>query len=143
MIELKHMNNNFLWKAFLVLIIVGVLDWVGIWLQLFWTVSWYDIPVHFLGGFWVGSMVVWFISQRKSQVSLSYRKLFVTVLAWTILVGLLWEVFELAIGVTSFLDGFNYVSDTSKDLLMDTLGGFLVAWINKSSLISNQFSDLK
>lgn len=40
---------------------------------------------------------------------------------FTILVGLVWEYFELIIGVTD-LAAFEYWGDTGMDIVMDTLG---------------------
>lgn len=107
---------------FWVLFIVGVLNAVAYRLYLFWTVIWFDMVMHFLGGLFVALFFFWILSLFKSK--LSYTEKLILGAVFTILVGLVWEYFELIIRVTD-LASPEYWGDTGMDIIMDTLGGTL------------------
>ena len=75
----------------------------------YWYYPWLDVPVHFLGGAFMGSAVVGFLGKAKPRTFL------LVVVAGA--VG--WELFELLINTEREA---NFALDTSLDLLMDTLG---------------------
>ncbi len=114
-------------NTFALLVLVGVLDLMGIYLYLYWTVWWFDMVTHFLAGSVVGlaTLLVW----QKFSITTDEK---VSKIIWSaviggLLVGLLWEEFELYFDLTSFSDGMAYVTDTVSDLILDTLGAFLGA----------------
>lgn len=107
---------------FWVLFIVGALNAVAYRLYLFWTVIWFDMVMHFLGGLFVALFFFWILSLFKSK--LSYTEKLILGAVFTILVGLVWEYFELIIRVTD-LASPEYWGDTGMDIIMDTLGGTL------------------
>lgn len=75
----------------------------------YWYYPWLDVPVHFLGGAFMGSAVIGFLGKLKPRTFL------LAVAAGAI--G--WELFELLINAEREA---NFILDTSLDLLMDTLG---------------------
>ena len=87
----------------------------------FWysLISYFDVIMHTLGGFWVG-MFFFYIFSMGNGVPRS-GKLFLRVVLCTLMIGLLWEFFEYVvfniIAVTSW-DGV----DTSSDIFFDILG---------------------
>ncbi|HEU4677272.1 MAG TPA: hypothetical protein VFS75_00975 [Candidatus Paceibacterota bacterium] len=96
---------------------------------LYWKYLWLDIPMHALGGAVVmlGLFILPFfriaLPARLSSFSGS--------LALVLLVGVLWELFEVAFGL-SLPPGSHesYAADTLTDLVMDLMGGaagYLVA----------------
>jgi len=101
-------------------------------LFLYWTVEWFDILMHFLGGLFIGifSSYVLFGSglfKIKSHAVI----LFIVVMASVLVVGLTWELWELFAGLSSVLrDQF----DTVLDLVMDTLGGLVAFYYVKKKL---------
>lgn len=42
-----------------------------------------------------------------------------------LVIGLLWEFYELYLGMVFLSDGLAYVIDTTKDIIVDTSGAFL------------------
>ncbi len=54
-----------------------------------------------------------------------------------LILGIIWEVFEVTNGITFFSDGVLYLVSTSSDLLMDVSGG-IVASIYAWKIISRQ-----
>lgn len=106
---------------FFTLVTVTVLYFVGLALYLIWVLWWYDILLHFLGGVWVGLAVCTVLRFYERQPRLWH------VIAGILVVGVAWELFEVAVGAPREA---NYALDTSIDLVMDTLGsivGLLVA----------------
>ena len=114
-------------KAFLALAITGILNWVSYKLYLYWTVWWIDMVVHFFGGLTVGLTITWLMSLNRDFSMSKVSRILTAVILGTIFVGVLWEIFELYFQITSLADGINYWTDTTSDLIMDTLGG-IFAW---------------
>ena len=75
----------------------------------YWYFPWLDVPVHLLGGLFMGTAVVGVLGRFRPRIFL----IVVTVGA----VG--WELFELGINYTREI---NFVFDTALDLLMDAIG---------------------
>lgn len=88
---------------------------------LYWRFEWIDVPMHFLGGLTIGTLIIAFWYRRKRV-----RFLFSAIAAF---VG--WEVFEYAFGVPREA---NYVLDTALDLMMDTLGALVAYTIARLTL---------
>ena len=77
---------------------------------------------HFLGGVWIALFIAWGYA--------SFEKRFYPVIAVLAAfgVGLCWEYFEVAAGMT-FVDAPRYMTDTISDIVMDTVGGAFVAFV--------------
>lgn len=110
-------------RALFLLILVAILNYIAEVFYFHWTLWWYDLGLHFLGGFCAGTAFMYFA--YKLQI-LSFEKIKAIVFAFifVFLVGFAWEVFEIWIGHTSFSDGISYVRDTVSDLIIDCCGGF-------------------
>jgi hypothetical protein len=76
---------------------------------LYWQYRWLDTPMHLLGGFALGSLVI--------ALLFRYRPAYYV--AAMLFVAISWEVFEVALGLPQPAD---YLLDTAHDLLNDTLG---------------------
>ena len=84
---------------------------------LFFYWRWFDIPMHFLGGFFAAAVSLWcFFNKLKHN-----REIFLASFFGDFLIGAVWELFEYFTGLTFVVYG-NYVFDTIKDFLMDGLG---------------------
>lgn len=86
---------------------------------------WFDIPLHFLGGFCAALVSLFFYShfhRRKAGFMSSTRAFFVATVG-VIAVGVMWELFEYFTDITFNAIG-DYALDTVKDLGMDILGGY-------------------
>lgn len=106
--------------------VVGILNWIATHFYLYWTVYEFDSLVHFLGGILVALFFLWFyfysgfFSPKRRDFNQFLKISFLSIL----FVGVLWEAFELIVGVTGFLDK-EYVYDTTLDLIMDFLGALV------------------
>ena len=128
------MFKNKLFKhAFGVLILFGLLIFMADKLYLYWTVIWMDLVMHFLGGVWVVLVILWIWSIRKNFILPNKTKTLKICIVGVMIVGLLWEVYELLIGAVRPSEGYRYWADTSSDLIMDYVGaifgGFYGFWL--------------
>lgn len=85
--------------------------------------------MHFLGGLYIGIMAIWFFFFSGfigwNIKTASKARVFYISLISAIMVGLLWEIFEIYAGVV-IIDK-NYPLDTIIDIIMDILGASGVA----------------
>lgn len=109
---------------FILILIIGILHISAMEFYLYWTFPWFDIPMHFLGGLWVGVTSIWFFffsgHAGKFTSQLTTRNIFTVSIASVIVIGILWEIFEIYAGVPMLTA--DYPLDTSVDLLVDILG---------------------
>lgn len=116
------LKSKLFWTQFALLLVVVALYAVGLYWYLFWRIWWYDMPMHFLGGLWVGLCTGWLLEWFQVP-----RRRDITIFLASLAVGVAWEVFEYAVGLTRGEIGF--VFDTAHDLLNDVAGGLLAALI--------------
>jgi hypothetical protein len=94
---------------------------------------WFDIIMHFLGGYWIGLSALWFIFLSgylgSITANISKKSIIFISLFSVLIIGLSWEIFEIVAGVP--VTG-NYALDTSIDLVMDLIGGFAASTFFKS-----------
>ena len=111
-------------RAFWIFVVVGVLNFFADKLYLHWSAGWFDIVLHFLGGLCVAMFALWLISAKFELKNWSSRKISMVAVFGALLIGVLWEIYELYFGITFLSDGARYFADTAKDLTMDLVGGF-------------------
>ena len=90
--------------------------------KFYWYSSiWYfDMLMHFLGGFWVGLAYFYLFSTKGKPFD--FTQTTYTAIIAVLLVGLSWEIFEFLVDKTIAQNGFNFL-DTTSDLLFDLAGG--------------------
>ncbi len=115
----------FIALAFLASIHYLAMSW-----SLYWIYSWFDIPIHAIGGVVValGSQSSFFKRLFRVEV-----QTFVRCMTLVMVVGISWEVFEWQVGI---IDSLVYLFDTGLDLCMDFLGGvlgYIIASVLRSS----------
>lgn len=101
--------------ALLSAILLWFLNYIALIFHFYWTVIWYDIMMHFLGGLTIGVFLL-AIFKIANISTKAFSVLFA--LAMAISVG--WEIFEYVNEIIDTRD--NYVLDTTYDLIMDALG---------------------
>ena len=85
----------------------------------YFSIWWFDMPMHILGGFWVGLVFIWFLKPKD----LSFNAVLKIILG-ALFIGLLWEVFEIFAYNFITQTPFN-VLDTLSDLCFDLAGAGL------------------
>ena len=108
----------------LVLTTVGSLDVVlGVGFSFYNRYPYFDVLVHILGGVWAGLFAAWALSHRPFRFALDFWQ----IVAAALCAGIVWEVFEAYVALTTFpADTF----DTIKDLIDDAIGGVIAAYIS-------------
>lgn len=102
---------------FSLLAIINLLSMKFFWYQ---AISWFDMPMHFIGGFTTLLLLAYLFYSRLQYDFLFYRKIIFLILG-AILVGFLWEVFEYVFN--NIIAGIPWdMVDTSADLFWDTTG---------------------
>ena len=108
------------------ILFIHALATVNFW---YWRFPWFDIPMHFFGGFWVAMAFLYF--DPKIEILKINGLKFLTdaaaVLAFVALIGIFWEFFEF---ISDFLieskrSGLFQAgaADTLGDLFFDLVGG--------------------
>ncbi len=93
--------------------IVNFLAMKFYWYSSLW---WFDMPMHFLGGFFLGMLGIYILSLKDFNFS-EFLKIFLFVLV----IGIGWEVFEVLVNQISH-NPF-YILDTISDIFFDVSGG--------------------
>ena len=131
------MKRILLAEIFFIGISVAVLHKIALSLSLYWTVWWFDIAMHFLGGALIAFITLFFIYDSKF-FNFSIRKpivIFAASLGATLIVGLSWELWELFVG---FTDAYKDQVDTIADLINDTLGAIAVYLYSKNKICQKE-----
>lgn len=106
-----------------VIIVVALLHFIALQFYLYWTVWWFDVLLHFLGGFWISLVAVWFVYfsnlYKRADYSSLWDILYVGVIV-TLFVAVGWEVFEWYAGI--IVDSQDYWTDTIGDVIMGVIG---------------------
>ena len=127
-------------KAIIFLIIVLASNFVGMYFGFdnFW---WFDVSLHFLGGFFVAMLMVHYLTDIKGLRITDYElrplKKYLIIIGAVSFIGVIWEFaeYDATQTLTELLyDNFGFriyfigdLNDTIKDLFMDILGAF--AWL--------------
>ncbi len=119
-------SKGIIWLLAVSALLLGVLQTLALEYYLYWTVWWFDILMHFLGGFWIGLIVLWFYKAFLGERARSDHGYLVSLLG-VILVGVAWEVMELLGGLTGGEEG--YAFDTILDLIMDIVGAIVATYV--------------
>ena len=106
-------------------ILLWLLNYIAIQFYFYWTIAWYDIMMHFLGGLTIGVFLIYLLK----IFSLSTRS-FLTIFILAMAISIAWEIFEY-INDLNPIEG--YMTDTLLDFLMDALGIF-VAYLTVSRI---------
>lgn len=122
--------------AFLALLIAA-LHFVASAYYLYWSVWWFDILMHFLGGLFIGASALWlFYFEVPAPLRLRLSA-FATAFAAVAAVGVSWEIFEKVVGA---YQPENYTLDTTLDLAMDVVGMLAAYLIYTRLLWKNEHS---
>lgn len=106
---------------------LGLISFIAAW-HLFGVVSnfyettlWCDVVAHFLGGVWIIFLLRWLFD--LGFLPQSFKQFFVLI-GTVLVVGILWEAFEIIGGITAFTQK-DYWFESIKDVCVDVLGGYV------------------
>lgn len=121
------MNKRLFRNTAILFFIIGVSNYLGNKLYLYWTTWWHDMIMHFIAGVVVAMTAVLFYQIFFKKYNWFKNNLVLLSVLVTLVVGILWEYFEMRFEITSLADGMEFWTDTSSDLFLDVLGGYLGA----------------
>ena len=120
--------NKYLFPSIVVLLVIAILHALFLHFYIYWTLRWVDIPIHILAGVWIVLTLSWVLGWLKPEIKISFSR----AILWGLIVGGLWEISELLLGINSPI-AQGYIADTVKDLIDDVIGSalgfFVVRWI--------------
>jgi hypothetical protein len=104
-------------------VVVGVLNYIATVKHLYWSTSEFDSVVHFFGGAFVASFFVWFYFFSGFFVPKSRNFVdFLKIAFWgSLFIAVSWEIYELVMGEAEIQQA-EYPYDTTLDFIMDLLG---------------------
>jgi|GEM_PF-440396 len=108
----------------LLIIFIAGLHIAAMRFNLYFSIWWFDIPMHFLGGLWSGLFVIFYSLLRTHSrgEAPSHTRVLCVGLGAAIVFGLAWELYEYLFGFT-FTTKSSYGFDTIVDMILDMLGG--------------------
>ena len=125
----------------LIILAIAIFNFAGIGQGWYWTIWWYDIPLHLAGGALV-ALLFFYLFREKWHI-FDFREhpfaAFILAMGFVALIGVLWELFEYGVDVIvlakhSFPSAQPSLADTMGDFVNDLLGGtvlFLI-WRNRN-----------
>ena len=123
-----YMSKRWFPKILLFFIItIGVVNALAAHFFLYWKLPWLDIPMHFLGGAWIGLMILWvyYLSGKFKDVPENRRSIpyiYGLTVTITMIIGILWEIFEFSLDLFIVFGEFNGFYDTISDLIFAIVG---------------------
>ena len=92
----------------------------------YYSIWYFDIIMHFLGGIWLGLVFIWLFWGKEFNL-----KLFLKIILGVLLISVLWEIFEIIFNNILAGDPFNFL-DTTSDVFCDLAGGtFAIFYFSK------------
>ncbi len=93
------------------------------------------MPMHFLGGLFIGLVCIWFLTSEETSLRLSWD-LILKIFLGVLLIGVLWELFEIVFYQIIADSPFNAL-DTIHDIFFDLSGGlFAIIFFFKRIMFS-------
>jgi hypothetical protein len=126
------MNRPLIKEIFWLSLLISVMHYAALKFFYYWTISWYDILMHLMGGFLIALIAIYILINFFHSAILEDKKITaILILSFVLIVGLGWELWELFLGFTDVIaDRF----DTLIDILMDFIGGYFAFLYNKKFL---------
>lgn len=121
------MDRKKLIKRLIYLILfIFVMNFIADKFYWYFSIWYFDMFMHFFGGFWIGLVSLYFIFNKDKDSLVDFKfltpKFILKILFYVLLIGLGWEIFEILVNNVTIQDSFNYL-DTFSDLFFDLSGG--------------------
>ena len=115
-------RKKLLARIVILMILLFIFDRLASKFYWYFTVWWFDMPMHFFGGIWVG---LFFLYAYKVK-NISLRSVIEVTLS-VLVMGILWEIFEFYVfnGIGRY--PFDLL-DTFSDIFFDLAGGLTAVW---------------
>jgi hypothetical protein len=99
----------------------------------YYSIWYFDMIMHFCGGFFISLLLFWLL--KVKEVSL---KSILKIILGVLIIGVLWEFFEIMVNKTIAQNPFNFL-DTISDIFFDLAGGSMASiYFLKRIFIKNE-----
>jgi len=121
------MRKTILIKLTALLYVITTFHLLALYFFWYWSIWWFDILLHFLGGVWVGgtALLILFLSKSDTRPLKTFTAYLISFLA-VLVIGTLWELFEFSLD-TFIIFQTNDISDTLSDIGADIAGGIFAS----------------
>lgn len=120
-------TTTLLWLTLCITGFIAVAHYLAYEFTLYYQYPWLDVPMHILGGI---TAAFGFLLLPVFHIELPERYIdLLPVLAFVLVIGLVWELFEIWIGLP-LIEG-TYEQDLFGDLAMDLVGGALGFYLGR------------
>ncbi len=119
------MKHKLLFLTFISVAVLATLHFIASAFYFYWTLGWFDNLMHFLGGFSIGLLSLWFYfhSGIIKKLVPNQKQAILKSLFFVIVIGVGWEVFEYLNGLTQSTE--SYPLDVIHDLIADSVGAIV------------------
>ncbi|PIP69199.1 hypothetical protein CO033_01090 [Candidatus Nomurabacteria bacterium CG_4_9_14_0_2_um_filter_32_10] len=123
-------SKKLLIRLILIIFLIFLLNYLA--MEFYWYSSiWYlDMPMHFLGGFWLGLIVIYLFFLKDDVFKSIFKILF-----FVSSIGIGWEIFEIVVNNYVTQNYFNYL-DTISDIFFDLSGGLFAILYFLKNIVS-------
>lgn len=126
-------RKKFFKKVATLVILISLLNYVAVKLYWYSSIWYFDIIMHFLGGFWLGIFLIWLFSFRNPSLGFYLGepngikvwidwKLIAKIVFAVLFIGIIWEFYEIVVNDNFAQQPFNTL-DTLSDVFFDLAGG--------------------
>lgn len=126
-LQLKSLQKRIFIRGAIATFGTFILNTIGVWLSLYSILWWYDIPMHFLGGLFTNLLVIAFLLRFKPTQNLPVFKLAIVSLFCVLVIGLVWEGYEIFWAI--FSGNRHLFMDSVSDIFFDLAGGIEAVFI--------------
>jgi hypothetical protein len=112
--------RNIAHRAFFATFLTFLLNTIGSYFDLYSIFWWYDMPMHFLGGLFTSLLLLYVLIKYFNKIVLNFGSTFIVIITLSLIVGLLWEGYELFLAILS--GNRHILLDSISDICFDIAG---------------------
>lgn len=137
-------SKNILKRIAFLIVFIFLLNYLA--MKFYWYTSiWYfDMILHFMGGFWLALVFMWIFIKDISLINLDdifLNKNILKIFFGVFLFGIFWEIFEILVNDLTIQNPFNTL-DTISDMFFDLAGGFFCYFLVYKNIINSKIKSL-
>ena len=119
-------------EIFWLSLLVSIMHYAALKFYFYWTISWFDILMHLMGGYLIGLIAIsLLLNFLNNEIKNNKKIILILVLSFVLIIGLGWELWELFMNFSNILED---KLDTVVDIIMDTIGGYFAFLYAKKHL---------
>lgn len=125
-------KKSFPTPLFLFILLILTFQLVANYFYWYWRIWWFDMPMHFAGGLWVGLSVLWFVflsGRFKRNIQQNTLSIFAVGIFSVLTIAILWEIFEYIVYIIIPHATPYSISDTLGDITLGVLGGLTASFV--------------